>query len=208
MSLKGKLVVATRNPDKVREIKAMLGEEEIEILSLLDFPHLSEIKEEGKTFRENAIAKAQKVAELTGCLSLADDSGLEVYALGGAPGVRSARFSGAKVDYKANNRKLLKLMAHLPEGKRGACFRCVVALAWPAGQVQVVEGTYQGRISFAPRGKSGFGYDPVFIDPVSGKTFAELSPEEKNKISHRAIAISQAGSLLKAGLKHKEEKIG
>ena len=202
------LVVATRNPDKVREIKAMLGEEEIEFLSLLDFPHLPEIKEEGETFRENAVSKAQKTAELTGCLSLADDSGLEVYALGGAPGVRSARFSGEKVDYKANNQKLLKLMAPLPEEKRGACFRCVVALASPSGRLEVVEGAYQGRISFAPRGKNGFGYDPVFIDPVSGKTFAELSPEEKNKISHRAIAISQAGSLLKARLKHKEEKIG
>lgn len=199
MSLKGKknlLVVATRNPDKVREIKAMLGEEKIEILSLLDFPHLPEIKEEGETFRENAVSKAKKTAELTGCLSLADDSGLEVYALGGAPGVRSARFSGEKVDYKANNRKLLKLMASLPEEKRGACFRCVVALASPAYEVEVAEGAYEGRISLAPRGKNGFGYDPVFIDPASGKTFAELSPEEKNKISHRAIAISRARAIL------------
>jgi XTP/dITP diphosphohydrolase len=200
MSLKGKLVVATRNPNKVREIKALFGDEQLEILSLLDFPDIPEIKEEGKTFRENAITKAQEVARRTACLTLADDSGLEVYALGGAPGVRSARFSGEKGDYEANNQKLLKMMAHLPEEKRGACFRCVVALVSPMCKMQVAEGTYEGRISFAPRGKNGFGYDPIFIDPASGKTFAELSLGEKNKVSHRARAMSKARAMIKVML--------
>lgn len=206
MSLKAKLVLATRNSNKVKEMKALLGDEGGEMLSLLDFPHLSEIKEDGKTFRENAVTKARKAADLTGCLTLADDSGLEVYALGGAPGVRSARFAGEKVNYEANNRKLLKLMAHLPEEKRGACFRCVVAIAEPEGETRVIEGVCEGRISFAPRGKNGFGYDPVFIDPASRKTFAELCPAEKNKISHRAIAISKARAILKNIFRR--EKIG
>lgn len=201
-----KLVMATRNPGKVREIKAMLKDLPLKILSLLNFSHLPELKEEGRTFKENAVHKARQTAELTGCLALADDSGLEVYALGGKPGLRSARFAGEKVDYEANNRKLLALMSNIPEGERGASFRCVVAMAEPGGKVEAVEGRYDGRIALVPGGKNGFGYDPVFIDPVSGKSFAELSPAQKNKISHRAVAISKAKVVLEDILK--EKKIG
>jgi len=207
MCLKGKLVLATRNPHKVKEIKGLFGNGSVEILSLRDFPDIPEIKEDGETLRENAIIKAREAAKKTGCLSMADDSGLEVHALGGKPGVRSARFAGEKVDYNSNNEKLLKLMRHLPRDKRGACFRCVIAIAMPpGGDVEVVEGRCEGEIVSQPRGANGFGYDPVFLDPASGKTFAELTFEEKNKISHRSRALSKACRILETILK--EEKSG
>ena len=210
-----KLVLATRNPHKVKEIKGLFGNGSVEILSLRDFPEIPEIKEDGETLRENAIIKAREAAKKTGCLSMADDSGLEVHALGGKPGVRSARFAGEKVDYDSNNEKLLKLMRHLPREKRGACFRCVIAIARPPGgqhtknfgvQVEVVEGKCEGEIVSQPRGANGFGYDPVFLDTASGKTFAELTFPEKNKISHRSRALSKACRILETILK--EEKSG
>ncbi len=190
------LVLATRNQNKIKEIKALFGNGDFEIRSLLDFPDIPQVEEAGATFSDNATAKARETAKRTGIISMADDSGLEVYALDGRPGVRSARFSGEKVNYDSNNRKLLKLMSNLPAEKRGACFRCVIAVAWPDGKVKTVEGRCEGEIAFEPRGKNGFGYDPVFLDPVSGKTFAELSFEEKNRISHRAKAVLKARGIL------------
>lgn len=191
------IVLATRNQNKIKEIKALLGNGDFEISSLLDFPDIPQIGERGATFSDNAITKAREVAKRTGIISMADDSGLEVYALDGKPGVRSARFSGEKVNYDSNNQKLLKLMSNLPREKRGACFRCVIAIAWPDGRIQTVEGRCEGEIAFEPRGTNGFGYDPVFIDPASGKTFAELTPQEKNRISHRAKALSKAQKVLR-----------
>jgi len=192
-----KLVLATRNPHKVREIKDLFGNGNFEIFSLRDFSDIPEIKEDGKTLRENAIIKAREAAKKTACLSMADDSGLEVDALDGKPGVRSARFAGENVDYNSNNEKLLQLMSHLPREKRGACFRCVIAIAQPGGDVEVVEGRCEGEIALQPRGTNGFGYDPVFLDPASGKTFAEFTLLEKNKISHRSRALSKAKEVLK-----------
>jgi XTP/dITP diphosphohydrolase len=191
-----RLVLATNNPHKVREIKALLSDLEVEILTPGDFPNLPQLKEEGSTLRDNAISKAKTTCEFTGLPSLADDTGLEVEALDGAPGVRSARFAGDNVDYDANNRKLLWLLKGLPEEKRGAAFRCVVAIASPAGDVTTVEGRAEGFITEAPRGKGGFGYDPVFYFPPLEKTFAELSPAEKNRVSHRAEALRKARAVI------------
>lgn len=191
-----KLVLATNNPHKVREIKALLSDLDIEILTPNDFPNFPELKEEGSTLIDNAISKAKTTCEFTGLLSLADDTGLEVEALNGAPGVRSARFAGDDVDYDENNRNLLSLLEGLPEEKRGAAFRCVVAIASPGGEVTTVEGRAEGFITETLRGKGGFGYDPVFYFPPLGKTFAELLPAEKNRVSHRAEALKNARELL------------
>jgi XTP/dITP diphosphohydrolase len=183
------IVLATRNSDKVREIRRILPG--IGFLSLKDFPQVPEIEENGETLEENAILKAQEVAVRTGKLALADDSGLEVEALGGRPGVRSSRFAGEGVSYEENNKKLLLLMSG--KRRRGARFRCVVALAGPGMETIVREGVCRGRIARSPRGKRGFGYDPVFIVSGPGKTFAELSASVKNDISHRARALRKLG---------------
>ena len=158
---------------------------------------MPEIKEDGNSLRENAIIKAEAALKKTGYISMADDSGLEVYALDNKPGVHSARFAGENVDYSANNEKLLKLMRHIPEENRGACFRCVIAIAHPGEDTEVVEGRCEGAIALEPKGINGFGYDPVFIDPAFGKTFAELTFSEKNKISHRSKALAKACKILK-----------
>lgn len=192
-----KIVLATRNQNKIREIKAILGNREFEIFSLMDFPYIGKINEDGQSLEENAVLKAREVANKTGYISVADDSGLEVDALGGRPGVYSARFAGEKVDYASNNKKLLELMKDIPEGKRGACFRCVIAIVYPDGDVDIVEEKIRGEITLTPRGTNGFGYDPIFLDPASGKTFAEMTFDEKNKISHRSRAIFKAKNILK-----------
>ena len=186
------IVLATRNRDKVREIKKIL--KGFILLSLDDFPGTAPVEETGRTLRDNALMKARKTAEMTGKISLADDSGLEVEALGGLPGAQSARFAGPQVSYEDNNRKLLKLM----EGKtnRAARFRCVIALASPCGKTMTREGVCEGEISCEPRGGGGFGYDPVFIVKGAGKTFAEMSGPEKNSISHRAVALEEIKNYL------------
>lgn len=184
-----KLVLATRNEDKIKEIKKILGSLPIEFLSLKQFPHLPKVIEDGKTFQENAVKKAKLVARFTGEVTLADDSGLEVGALNGVPGVYSSRFAGEGCTYVDNNRKLLELMRDIPEGKRKATFRCVLALVTPVGEIKTVEGKIEGKISRRILGKYGFGYDPVFIVPHYGKTFAQLGPRIKNRISHRAQAL-------------------
>jgi len=183
------IVLATRNEDKIKEIKKILVFLPVEFLSLKQFPHLPKINEDGKILKENALKKAKLVAKLTGKIALADDSGLEVEALNGAPGVFSSRFAGQGCTYAENNRKLLKLMKNVPSEKRNALFRCVLALATPFGKVKTVEGKIKGKISRRILGRYGFGYDPVFIVPSYGKTFAQLGPRIKNKISHRAQAL-------------------
>ena len=191
-----KLVLATRNREKVEEIRELLEDLGIELLSLKDFPDVPEVAEDGETFEANARKKAGIVAQCTGLPSLADDSGLEVDALNGAPGVRSARFAGDHATYTENNEKLLRLMKEVPFEKRTARFRCVLALAFPDGTVQTLEHTCEGRITEQPQGENGFGYDPLFFFPELGKTFAQISRSAKGKISHRGRALRELKQLL------------
>ncbi|MCB4756471.1 MAG: RdgB/HAM1 family non-canonical purine NTP pyrophosphatase [Elusimicrobia bacterium] len=194
------LVLATHNRHKVKEIKAILkkaGRSKIRVLTLDHFPHIKPIKEDLPTLEGNASKKARAVARATGQLALADDTGLFVPALRGKPGVRSARFAGPKCDYADNCRKLLRLMRGKPLSKRKAIFRCVAALATSTGRVFLAQGRVRGKITFAPRGKNGFGYDPVFFVPKYGKTFAEMPSRLKNGISHRYQAFVKVPRLLK-----------
>lgn len=192
------IIIATRNEAKLKEILRIVGNEDIRFKSLRDFPGTPEIEENGKTFRENAIIKACAVAKMTGMIALADDSGLEVDALGGEPGIYSARFGGENLNDRKRNILLLKKMEGIPEERRNARFVCTVAIATPDGNVNVAEGFCNGKISFSPRGNSGFGYDPIFLIPSFDKTFAELGPEIKDNISHRAIALRKASEILKS----------
>ncbi len=194
-----RIVVATRNRGKLEELAVMLGPLGVDVRSLEDYPHVPEVVEDGKTFAENAVKKAREVAGATGEIALADDSGLEVDCLGGAPGVHSARFAGEGKDDRANNEKLIRLMEGVPREKRGACFKCVVALAVPEGRVYTAEGACRGIIGDKPRGNGGFGYDPLFIVPDLGKTFAELDMDVKNAVSHRGKAFARAREII-AGL--------
>ncbi len=195
------LIIATRNSDKVRELKALLADMNLEIRTLSDYPDAPCVIEDGATLEENAIKKATSAFSFTKEVSIADDSGLEVDALGGKPGVLSSRFASGKVGegttYEDNNQKLLRLLRDVPHQKRGARFRCCVAIVSSKARVEVVEGTCIGKIADAPRGREGFGYDPLFIIPQYNETFAELSPALKNRISHRAQAMAKAKEVLK-----------
>jgi XTP/dITP diphosphohydrolase len=187
--------MATRNPGKIRELRELLKDMRVALLSLADFPLLPEIPEEGATFAENAATKAQEVARLTGHAALADDSGLAVDALGGAPGVFSARYaqdrtSPAPPTDADNWRKLLEELKDVSWDERGARFVCEIALARPDGSLIRARGECAGVIALSPRGEMGFGYDPVFWVPQYSATMAELGPEIKNRISHRARALA------------------
>jgi XTP/dITP diphosphohydrolase len=195
------LVMASRNPGKVRELREILKDLDVHLLSLADFPELPEIPEEGPTFVENAAAKAREVARLTGLPALADDSGLEVAALGGKPGVWSARYAQdrtapATPTDEDNWRKLLEEMAGVPLEARQARFVCEIALALPDGRLFMAHGECAGRIALTPQGRQGFGYDPVFTVPEYDRTMAELGPQVKNRISHRARALAALKELL------------
>jgi XTP/dITP diphosphohydrolase len=189
------LVLATRNEDKIREIRRVLGGTGYEIRTLSEVDGLHDIEEDGATIRDNAIKKAQVVAEHTGLMALADDTGLEVDALDGAPGVFSSRFAGQNVSYSDNNRKLLADLNGVPRDKRTARFRCVVAVA-DSTEIYTVEGVCEGVILETTRGEGGFGYDPVFLVPEEGRTFAEMDVDHKNRISHRGLALRKARALL------------
>lgn len=184
-----RLVVASHNPHKIQEIKELTAHLKFEVVGLPDLGDFPAVEEDGDTFRANARKKAVEIAELTGELVLADDSGLEVDALDGAPGVLSARFAGEPSNDQRNNELLLEKLGQLPLEKRGAQFRCVMALAMPGGKVEYSEGVCRGRIIFEPRGVGGFGYDPLFFVPEYNLTFAELAPEVKNSMSHRYLAM-------------------
>ena len=190
------VVIATRNSGKLREIREILAPLGLRILSLRDFPEIPEILEDGRTFAENAVKKATAVAHRTGRVAIADDSGLVVDALNGRPGVFSSRYAGEKATDSDRYQKLLKEMAEIPPGKRGAAFMCVMAVASPEGKVETAMGQCRGEIAFAPRGSRGFGYDPVFFIPELEKTMAEVDPEVKNRISHRARALEELKKLL------------
>lgn len=183
-----KLILATNNKNKVREIREILGGRFEEILSLSEAGIVHETVEDGTTFAENAEKKAREIAAISGMAALADDSGISVDALGGAPGVYSARFAGEHGDDKKNTDLLLRKLAG--ESDRGAHYTAAVALVYPDGQILSAEGYLFGRIADAPRGTGGFGYDPVFVPEGGTRTLAEYTEEEKNAISHRARALS------------------
>lgn len=193
------VVLATANQGKVREFQALLRPE-WRVRPQSEFG-VEPIEETGATFLANALLKARHAARLTGLPALADDSGLEVDALGGEPGVWSARYAGPGADDAANNAKLLAALRGVPDVKRTARFRCL--LVWvngPEADVPLVaEGAWEGRILAAPRGRNGFGYDPLFLDPETGLAAAELAPEAKNARSHRGQALARLVSLLRAG---------
>lgn len=199
-----RLVLATGNRDKVAEIRALLGGLELELVSLDRFPGVRSPEEGGTTFEENARLKAVSILEETGVATLADDSGLEVDALGGLPGVRSSRFSGEHASYAENNRRLLTVLRGLPSEDRTGRFVCVACVAHSDGEVFCGRGTLEGVIVDEPRGTSGFGYDPLFLVPQYGRTLAEVGPEIKNAISHRARAMKQVQAHLAERLGVKE----
>ena len=182
------LVVASENKGKIKEIREILGEK-YEIISMKEAGFSGEITEDGVSFFENALKKARTVSLALGVDALADDSGLCVDALGGAPGIYSARYSGVHGDDKANNRKLLADLADVPDERRGAHFTCAIVLARPDGTEVSAEGYFYGVIAHGESGSNGFGYDPLFYLPEYGCTSAELPPEEKNRISHRSAAL-------------------
>ncbi|UVT17280.1 MAG: XTP/dITP diphosphatase [Nitrospira sp.] len=191
------VVLATRNPDKGRELSALLGGLGIHIRTLADFPTAPEVEEDGVTCEANAIKKAKEIARATGVPAVADDTGLEVDALEGRPGVFTARYAGEYATYEDNCRKLLRELAGIPATQRRARFLTVAAIAFPGGDVHVTQGSLEGLIAEAAIGDQGFGYDPVFLVPELGKTLAQLTVEEKNRISHRAKAFVQLREWLK-----------
>ncbi|MBP6875933.1 MAG: XTP/dITP diphosphatase [Candidatus Eisenbacteria bacterium] len=191
-----RLLVASRNRDKIAELRHALRGLDLEITSALEWPGVAEVEETGATLEENALLKARAVQRATGEAALADDTGLEVDALNGAPGVASARFAGPEQSYARNLDKLLGLMQAVPLPRRTARFRTVAALRLPDGREWVLEGVCEGTILPERRGTSGFGYDPVFFVPALGKTFAELTLDEKNEISHRGRAMRKVHELL------------
>jgi XTP/dITP diphosphohydrolase len=190
------VVLATRNRGKIEEIKEVLTDVGLLIYSLNDFPGATRVEEDGRDFRENALKKARYTVHFTGKLAVADDSGLEVDALGGKPGVFSARFAGEMATDRENNRKLIEELEGLPQEGRGASFRCVLALVEPSGQEIVIEEECRGLIVHQERGAGGFGYDPLFFFPPLNKTFAELTREEKNRVSHRGKALKKLREIL------------
>ncbi|MDH7485633.1 MAG: XTP/dITP diphosphatase [Anaerolineae bacterium] len=192
-----KLLVATHNAGKVREYRHLLADLPLEV-TWLDAEGIAfDVEETGASFAENAVQKATTYAAATGLWTWADDSGLEVDALGGAPGIRSSRYAGPEASDADRNHKLLRELADVPWEQRTARFRCVVAIATPEGDVRTASGCCEGIIAYEPRGSHGFGFDPVFFMPQFGCTMAELSPEVKNRVSHRAQAAQAARKLLR-----------
>lgn len=189
MALERPIVLATRNPGKINEFRALLTGFDVEVRGLHDFAPIPEVLEDGATFEQNARKKAVQTARELGFPTLADDSGLVVEALGGDPGVRSARYAGDGSADHENNRKLLKAMIGVKN--RSAAFECVICIAVPNGQSLSYKGRCEGEIALRPVGTKGFGYDPVFFYPPLNKTFAELAAEEKNTVSHRGKAMDQ-----------------
>lgn len=194
--MKKKIIFATGNEGKMREIRDILGDLDYEILSMKEAGVDVEIIEDGKTFEENAIIKAKTVMEATGCLVLADDSGLEIDYLNKEPGVMSARYMGENTSYRIKNQILLDRLHGVPVIVRTARFVCVIAAAFPDGRIETRTGTIEGRIADEPAGENGFGYDPIFYLPDRKMTTAQLSEEEKNAISHRGKALRQIKEIL------------
>lgn len=192
-----KIIFATGNQDKMREIREILSDLDAEILSLKDAGIKADIVEDGTTFEENAEIKAKAIRELTGEIVLADDSGLEIDYLNKEPGIYSARYMGEDTSYRIKNKNLIERLEGVPDEQRTARFVCAIAAAFPDGTVKTVRGTMEGRIGYEERGENGFGYDPIFFLPEYGMSSAEISREEKNRISHRGKALRMIKEELK-----------
>lgn len=193
-----KLIFATSNEGKLNEIREIMKDSGYEVLSLKEAGIVAEIEENGKTFAENAVIKASAIADLTGELAIADDSGLEVDYLDKAPGIYSARFLGEDTSYDIKNGYILEKLQGVPTEERTARFVCAIACVFPDGTKEVETATVEGYIGYESRGENGFGYDPIFVVPEYGKTTAELTTEEKNQISHRAKALRAMKEVLKS----------
>ncbi|WP_161476817.1 XTP/dITP diphosphatase [Bacillus subtilis] len=191
-------IIATHNPGKVKEFKEILEPRGYDVQSLAEIGFTEEIEETGHTFEENAILKAEAVAKAVNKMVIADDSGLSIDNLGGRPGVYSARYAGEQKDDQANIEKVLSELKGIEKEQRTARFRCALAVSIPGEETKTVEGHVEGYIAEEPRGEYGFGYDPIFIVKDKDKTMAELTSDEKNKISHRADALKKLSKLLEA----------
>jgi XTP/dITP diphosphohydrolase len=192
------VVIATKNAGKLLEFQSILSQYDLKAISLMDLEDSPEVEETGSTFEENAVLKAEAISKLYGKMAIADDSGLSVDYLGGEPGVYSARYAGAEKSDVANIEKVLLQLNGVSKEERNARFRCALALAEPGRETVTVEGSVEGYITEEPMGENGFGYDPIFLVKDKAKTMAELTKEEKNKISHRAVALQKLAKLLKA----------
>jgi XTP/dITP diphosphohydrolase len=196
------VIIATKNKGKAKEFEKLFLPKGLAVKTLLDYPELEDVEETGTTFEENAILKAETIANVLGVRVIADDSGLEVDALEGQPGVYSARYAGIEKNDEANIDKVLKELQDVPENERAARFCCALAMAEPGKETLTVFGTCEGRILRERKGSNGFGYDPIFFVEAEGKAMAELPSEAKNKISHRANAIRK----LEAVLEEREDR--
>ena len=192
-----KVIMATSNMDKVREIRQILQGTDVEVLSMKEAGISCEIEETGTTFEENAAIKAKTIRDLTGVLTIADDSGLMIDYLDGAPGIYSSRFMGEDMPYPEKNRAILEKLKDVPDEQRSARFVCAIAIAWPDGHMDVCKETMEGRIAYEIAGEGGFGYDPIFYLPDRGCTSAQLTADEKNAISHRGKALRKAVEILR-----------
>ncbi|OIU70762.1 XTP/dITP diphosphatase [Rossellomorea aquimaris] len=192
-----KVIIATRNQGKAKEFQNMFAPHGYEVQTLLDMPHIEDVEETGTTFEENAILKAETVAKELGVLVIADDSGLAIDALEGRPGVYSARYAGEEKNDEANMDKVLAELKDVPGGERNARFHCVLAIAGPHMETRTVNGTCEGQILQERRGSNGFGYDPIFFVPSLGRSMAELTQEEKSRISHRGNALEKLRTMIK-----------
>ena len=195
-----KLIFATSNQGKMREIREILKDLNVEVLSLKDAGIEADIVEDGLTFEENALIKARTIRDMTGCLVLADDSGLEVDALDKAPGIYSARYMGEDTAYDIKNNHIIGLLKGLEGEERSARFVCAIAAAFPDGTEETRRGNFEGQIGHKIAGENGFGYDPIFYVPEFGCTAAELSPEQKNEVSHRGKALRAMKEVIKQRL--------
>lgn len=198
------VIIATKNRGKAKEFEKLFLPKGLTVKTLLDYPELEDVEETGTTFEENAVLKAETIAKVLGARVISDDSGLEVDALDGRPGVYSARYAGIEKNDEANIDKLLDELQNVPDSDRTARFCCALAMAEPGRETLTVFGTCEGRILSKRRGTNGFGYDPVFFVESEAKAMAELSSEEKNKISHRAMAIKQLEEILQEREKNDE----
>lgn len=192
-----RIIFATNNQDKMKEIHAIMADSPIEILSLKEAGIHADVEENGKSFEENACIKAEAICRLTGCVTIADDSGLEIDALNKEPGIYSARYMGEDTSYRIKNNNLIDRLAGVPDEQRSARFVCAVAAAFPDARTQIVRATIEGRIGYEEAGENGFGYDPIFYVPEYGCTTAQMPPEVKNRISHRGKALQLIRPVLK-----------
>lgn len=198
--MKDKIIFATSNEGKMKEIRMILADLNREVLSMKEAGIQTEIVEDGKTFEENALIKARTIHKLTGALVLADDSGLEVDYLGGEPGVYSARYMGEDTSYDIKNRSIIERLDQAVGTQRSARFVCAIAAVFPDGDEAVTLGKIEGEIAREPKGDGGFGYDPIFYVPEYGKTTAQLTPEQKNQVSHRAKALKEMKEVIRKKL--------